>query len=266
MNCTGLYSLPRRAGFCAVFRFAFPPRKMTTTFPSSSTKFATSHVLPPDWETALMAVLQAGETMDETTDETAVAWVETDLDAQLHFAAGIVVLTDRRLLGCDDSQKWQSWPMQAGLTLRHFDHAGVGTLELDDASGRLASWRFTLAQNVDAVSLLDAFERRIESITTGQPPRPREENVCPQCKAVLEPGEEECPICSREIHAPPSTWTLLRLWRFARPYRGQLLTGFVLTLIATAANMVPPYLAIPLMDDVLIPCLLYTSDAADDTR
>jgi ATP-binding cassette subfamily B protein len=55
------------------------------------------------------------------------------------------------------------------------------------------------------------------------------------------------------MHEAPSTWTLFRLWRFARPYRKELLAGFVLTLVATAANMVPPYLTMPLMDDVLIP-------------
>jgi ATP-binding cassette subfamily B protein len=55
------------------------------------------------------------------------------------------------------------------------------------------------------------------------------------------------------VHTPPSTWTLFRLWRFARPYRGQLLAGFGLTLLGTAANLVPPYLTMPLMDEVLIP-------------
>ena len=46
---------------------------------------------------------------------------------------------------------------------------------------------------------------------------------------------------------------LLRLWRFAKPYRLALLSGFLLTLLGTAAAMVPPYLTMPLMDDVLIP-------------
>ena len=206
---------------------------------------STANALSARWAEALKPVLHA--------DETLLAWVETDLDGQLHFHSGLIALSAQRLMACDSSGQWQSWPLQAGLNLRHFDYAGVGTLELDDVGGRLASWRFTLGQNVDAVGLLDTFERLVESIATGLPPRQREDNVCPQCKAVLEPGEEECPICSREIHAPPSTWTLLRLWRFAYPYRGQLLAGFLLTLVATAANMVPPYLSIPLMDDVLIP-------------
>ena len=46
---------------------------------------------------------------------------------------------------------------------------------------------------------------------------------------------------------------LLRLWRFARPYQGKLLAGFLLMLASTGATLVPPYLTIPLMDEVLIP-------------
>lgn len=69
----------------------------------------------------------------------------------------------------------------------------------------------------------------------------------------MAPEDEECSKCAQISLAPPSTWTLLRLWRFAKPYKGQLLSGFLLTLAATAATLVPPYLTIPLMDDVLIP-------------
>ena len=59
--------------------------------------------------------------------------------------------------------------------------------------------------------------------------------------------------CHRELHTPPSTWVLLRLWRFAKPYQGQLLLGFLLMMGATGATLVPPYLTMPLMDQVLIP-------------
>src|SRR5690606_714194 len=72
------------------------------------------------------------------------------------------------------------------------------------------------------------------------------------------PGLELSPIGDKAIEhgetpAPPSTAVLFRLWRFARPYRLQLLLGFVLTLASTAATLVPPYLTMPLMDEVLIP-------------
>lgn len=47
--------------------------------------------------------------------------------------------------------------------------------------------------------------------------------------------------------------SLFRLWRFAKPYLNQLILGFVFILAGTAASLVPPYLTMPLMDNVLIP-------------
>ena len=78
-------------------------------------------------------------------------------------------------------------------------------------------------------------------------------SLCPVCQNVVDASDEECAVCLEKDQAPTSTWNLFKLWRFARPYRGQLLLGFVLTLASTAATLVPPYLTMPLMDDVLIP-------------
>jgi ATP-binding cassette subfamily B protein len=77
--------------------------------------------------------------------------------------------------------------------------------------------------------------------------------LCPVCQNVVDALEEECAVCLEKGQAPTSTWTLLKLWRFAKPYQWQLLMGFLLTLASTAATLVPPYLTMPLMDDVLIP-------------
>ncbi|MCL4725627.1 MAG: ABC transporter, partial [Rhodocyclaceae bacterium] len=181
------------------------------------------------------------------------AGLPLDLDIDLRYSEGLLLLTDRRLLArSPGAEAWQEWPYRPGLRLVHGDHAGVGTLELHDGSGRLAAWRFTIGANPAALRLADEFERQLESRLSGQTVERPEEDVCPKCGAPMD-GEEECPVCAREIHAPPSTRTLLRLWRFAKPYRWQLFWGFVLTLISTAAAMVPPYLSMPLMDDVLIP-------------
>ena len=133
------------------------------------------------------------------------------------------------------------------------DHAGVGTLELVSPTVRLALWHFTLAVNVQAIRFARRFEQVMEALVTGQTAEGEDPTRCPSCHAPLPPDSDECPICTRELNTPPSTWVLLRLWRFARPYQGQLLLGFLLTLAATAATLVPPYLTIPLMDDVLIP-------------
>ena len=66
-------------------------------------------------------------------------------------------------------------------------------------------------------------------------------------------AEGEADTADQSDKKPPSTWVLFRLWRFARPYRFQLLSGFLLTLASTAATLVPPYITLPLMDKVLIP-------------
>lgn len=145
------------------------------------------------------------------------------------------------------------WPLTPDLALQHHDHAGVGTLELLNAQGRLAQWHFTLEHQVQVVRLIEQFERRQATLHTGEVSPDEDKAQCPSCKAPLPPDSDECPVCHRELQTPPSTWVLLRLWRFARPYQGKLLAGFLLTLASTAATLVPPYLTMPLMDEVLIP-------------
>ncbi len=187
-------------------------------------------------------------------DENVQAVLEVDLDTRLQFGRGLLVATERRLLARAPGQSvWQAWAYHPTLKLNQHDHAGVGHLELLDGQGRLAHWCYTLGQNLQAVRLAEQMGRQLRSLSTGQPVPVPVGHECPICKASLDPGQDECPICAKVIHTPPSTWTLLRLWRFAKPYKGQLLLGFVLTLLGTAASLVPPYLTMPLMDEVLVP-------------
>jgi ATP-binding cassette subfamily B protein len=76
---------------------------------------------------------------------------------------------------------------------------------------------------------------------------------CPTCGTPYAPDQDECAVCDDDPVGPTDTWALLRLARFAAPYRGALIVGLILTLLSTAATLVPPYLTMPLMDDVLIP-------------
>jgi ATP-binding cassette subfamily B protein len=207
---------------------------------------ASEPALPGHWATEVEPMLADGEKTQ--------AWLELDLDQRLQFASGVVIVTDRRLLArAPDETDWREWPLCRGLNMDHHDHAGVGMIEVLDEQGRLACWRYTLGRNLAALRLIGEFALHRDSVATGQPVLRSTDDICPKCKAPLPPGEDECPICTRETTTAPSTWTLFRLWRFARPYRWQLLSGFLLTLAATAATLVPPYLTMPLMDNVLIP-------------
>jgi ATP-binding cassette subfamily B protein len=158
-------------------------------------------------------------------NENVLATLELDLDARLHFVKGSVVLTDKRIVS-EELGLSREWNLHPELQLHHHDHAGVGHLELVDSSGLLATWRFTLGHNLDAMRLVNAF--------------------------YAKPIAEETSFAS-ENTPTPSTWILFRLWRFTKPYKGELLLGFILMLLGTAAHQIPPYLTIPLVDEVLIP-------------
>ncbi|MDR2327097.1 MAG: ABC transporter ATP-binding protein/permease [Acidovorax sp.] len=189
--------------------------------------------------------------------ENVLSALPVDLTADLRFASGVVVVTPSRLLArVGENGAWESWPLSPGLRLQLLDHAGVGTLELHDGSQRLALWRFRLAAQNEAFRLIQRFDQQRELLAQGDRPgqaQASEEVLCEVCSTPLPPDSDECPACARQQAPQPSTWVLLRLWRFARPYKGQLLLGFLLTLATTAAQMVAPYLTIPLMDKILIP-------------
>ena len=176
-----------------------------------------------------------------TMVENVLARLTVDLDARLHFSNGLLALTDHRLLARESDGTWRDWELaREGLALQLTDHAGIGTFDLVDARGRLGRWRYTLAHQAEALALLKLFERQVAGIGAS-------------ATGSGATDDEDTLPASRQPATPPSTWVLLRLGRFARPYRKQLIGGFLLTLASTAATLVPPYLTIPLMDDILIP-------------
>ena len=222
--------------------------------------------LPLFWQEGVLSQVHLGENV--------LAWLEVDLNEELSFKKTLVILTDQRVISTDEAQKnWNSWSLTSGLSLRVLDHAGVGTLALHQGGIRLAAWRFTLGLEAAVLRWKLRFENRLlqtgpSSSFMGQsldgqvqggadwtePGVAQMRHVlCPVCQNVVDASDEECAVCLEKEQAPPSTWTLLKLWRFAKPYQWQLLLGFVLTLASTAATLVPPYLTMPLMDDVLIP-------------
>jgi ATP-binding cassette subfamily B protein len=159
------------------------------------------------------------------------AWIELDLDAELRFNKSLLLINGDFLVWANGSQ-CQSWPFEAGLDLSHSDHAGVGCLRLQQGDTLLATWHYTLAVNPQALRLQAAF---------------RNEQHASQTLFSLLSDDDALE------DKPPSTWTLLKLWRFARPYKKELFFGLLLTLASTGATLVPPYLTMPLMDNILIP-------------
>ncbi|MDI9856004.1 ABC transporter transmembrane domain-containing protein [Comamonas sp. 17RB] len=189
--------------------------------------------------------------------ENVLSALPVDLTRDLRFAPGLVAVTQTHLWArAGGDTAWTSWSLSPALRLQLADHAGVGTLELHDGQQRLALWRFRLAAQNEAFRLIQRFDQQRELLAQGGIPghaHEDEEILCETCGTPLPPDSDECPACARQQAPQTSTWVLLRLWRFAKPYQGQLLLGFLLTLATTAAQLVAPYLTIPLMDKILIP-------------
>ena len=208
---------------------------------------------PPqiDNQARLQALLAPQENVQEA--------LVVDLSHDLRFSPSSLVLTDTRLLALDGTTSApaaQSWPLRPDLELRMSDHAGVGTLELHDGQQRLALWRFTLQHQAQALRLQLRFAALCAALGTDQwhaVRTPTPTPCCPDCGQTLPPDSDECPACARQPQEKSSTWVLLRVGRFAKPYKGQLLLGLMLTLLGTAATLVPPYLTMPILDDILIP-------------
>ncbi len=208
---------------------------------------------PPqiDNQARLQALLAPQENVQEA--------LVVDLSHDLRFSPSSLVLTDTRLLALDGTTSApaaQSWPLRPDLQLRMSDHAGVGTLELHHGQQRLALWRFTLQHQAQALRLQLRFAALCAALGTDQwhaVRTPTPTPCCPDCGQTLPPDSDECPACARQPQEKSSTWVLLRVGRFAKPYKGQLLLGLMLTLLGTAATLVPPYLTMPILDDILIP-------------
>ncbi len=221
----------------------------------------------PDAFTVLQGPLGADLRAQLAPHENVQAALAVDLGADLRFGSGLLALTEGRLWARPPAaDAWQSWALAPGLQLRLLDHGGVGQLELHDAQQRLAVWYFTLGAQAQALRLLQRFEQQQARLASGTSAVAALQDealapTCAACQTPLPPDSDECPACARQQAPQTSTWVLLRLWRFARPYKKQLAAGFGLTLASTAASLVPPYMTIPLMDEILIP---YQSGKAID--
>ena len=175
--------------------------------------------------------------------EALVAQARFDIDAHGRFTSGELLLTEEGLWSRSAPEApWQHWPLSAELQLQHRDFAGVGQLSLHNATQRLMAWRYGLGHDPAMLALMARFDRLRHQKLNDPAAEDDEDDL----------SEDDSDFAA-ESAPPPSTWVLLRLWRFAHPYRWSLLLGFVLTLASTGASLVAPYLTIPLMDEVLIP-------------
>lgn len=123
--------------------------------------------------------------------------------------------------------------------------------DLVDASALLADYRgrpVELLRTTSKRSLQVAgAEKRLKALLEGKPMPDLEDKVrvCPKCGRPLPEHSDVCEGCLNRGK------TLMRLFEYTRPHRGRLWLGVALTLGGAAVAMVPNWLTMHLVDDVL---------------
>ena len=158
-----------------------------------------------------------------------------DLDEKLRYAPQVVALTSRRLCWRLGEGAWSEVPLSPALVIGRREYAGLGESRVTDGGQSVARFFHTLARAKEATQFWDAFEAQ-----------QGKENARPRPVGPADDQDSaELPVTGK--------FPLLRLMRFARPHLGAVLVGLLLTMASTAAGLIPPYLTMPLVDDVLVP-------------
>lgn len=202
-----------------------------------------ANTLPDAWVSVVPSSLLASEQV--------VAWLELDLDERLNYRSGLLVLTNRRLLGF---QAGQPAPTAAeefgpGWNLRLDDEKSVSRLELFSPAERRAVWNFTTGKHAAA----SRFQQRFEGVRSGASAAALQQQptVCPSCGALITSEDGVCQACTPAA-VPPTMSSLLRLLQFAKPRKKAIALGLLLTLLSTAVASIGPLIYMVLIDDVLI--------------
>jgi len=198
--------------------------------------------------------------------ETVLAAARFDLDGRLRFSDGWIVLTNRRVIADEPVSAEaaapvgggpQSWTIDADTRLDVQLRSAVGRVELSRGDSIVARWLFTPAKAVGIHALEDAFDARVAGpggLAEPQGGRPGRQTADGDDSA--QPTEKPTGASTRGLVEDGGTasWrALARLISFAAPHAGMATLGVLLSLASTAAALVPPYLTMPLVDDVLIP-------------
>lgn len=230
-----------------------------------STAFDNSEIIPPLWRPSVKAQLAVGEHP--------VWCFEPDLNNLLNFSDGLIVLTDRRILassgggpsspaseaglsgnGNPANAQWQVWYLRDIGDLRARESGGLGVLELRGSTSLEGNWHYTAAKSSAATQFVQAFERtaRDSAKKAKSTAIAAAASICPSCGATIEPPATTCEACTPTA-SPPPVRSLWRLGRFAKPRAAMVALGFALTIASTAAGLVPPYITMPLINNVLVP-------------
>ncbi len=134
------------------------------------------------------------------------------------------------------------------MRLRSSELAGVQSIELLESGNRGAVWHSTLSQSAAVHAFEEAFEAQRQGTL------PSDAVVSRANGAQVSPAN----AWLRGFFRSP----LLRLLKFTRPRIKAILLGLALTFAATGVGLIPPYMTMPLVDEVLVPTQVRVGEKA----
>ena len=183
-----------------------------------------------------------------------VAYFETDLDASLHFHSGVIVLTEQRLMHVEQPRgeniHCKVWKLSAIDDIVFEELGGTAALHLMQGGTLAHEWRATSGCVREADAFLARFKERQHALKHD----PAQGSAIAATPLVVDDDDDdeddEDPFSrAGGVKRNP----LLRLMLFARPWWGLMVLGFILTVGATGARLLSPWLTMDLVDNVLIP-------------
>ncbi|MFQ6132812.1 MAG: ABC transporter transmembrane domain-containing protein [Armatimonadota bacterium] len=199
--------------------------------------------LPPDVESSVRRLLDG--------DDEIVYSIASDIGQDGRYGQQWLVVTKRRLLLMTpdgDGRPRHDIPIKEIDAARIDNLVGNGMFEVV-TNGRVHQVvRYSNTLATDFAKLARAIERQVKEEKPIDPEalRSREdEKRCDKCGRVLPVWTDVCIACMKKHR------TILRILRYALPYKWHVLSAMLLTLVGSATAVVGPYLIKPFTNEVL---------------
>ncbi|WP_025229680.1 ABC transporter ATP-binding protein [Fimbriimonas ginsengisoli] len=158
-----------------------------------------------------------------------------------------LVVTDRR------AYRLESTPLGEDLLVSYelSELKNPRVEDLVDASALVADHQGSSVELIRATNkrslIVAGAEKRLSALLKGEPMPELEDQVriCPKCARPLPEHSDVCEGCVNRGK------TLLRLFEYTHPFKSRLIWQTICTLGGTALELIPPYLTMHLVDDVL---------------
>jgi len=173
---------------------------------------------------------------------------KTDLLPDGRFGSQWVAITDLRVaVWREEGTPELELPVVELKDARAVGGIGGGTLVADTEGGPVVLARYTAALTPVfnfAARLLSAMAKDEERPVASEREFPRS---CPTCGNPLPEGSQVCQLCTNNGKVA------VRMLRYAKPYKLQMITAGCLLVLTTLIELIPPYLTKVIIDDVLQP-------------